>query len=203
MARQRNYAATSLATRMAAPLTGVVVGGAAALGMQLWVGASQISIATFIMVSYMAGMLVVVRRASHLDAGLVDHLRTLPINSAGRRVRRMIADRQFWLSLVIGGALLTGAAWYGGLREPRTLTLVGAAWALLDVLLGYDLTLLHPTTRCRRCGYQLMPMLDPADLAQKVRCPECGVVWAKADLCLTPRSTSAAAAPSTAPVAWR
>jgi len=180
-----------LSGRFAVLFIGLLAGGSAGAAMHVWLGATQITVATFVMVGYMAGALTLVRRVWRFDSQSLEQLRSLEINRPTQRLRRLVADRQFWLSTGIGVACLGGAAWYGGLREPRMIALVAAAWTLLDVLLSYDLTVLHPTTRCRRCHYQLMPFLNPADPHQRVRCTECGAVWSKEQLCLTPTESHA------------
>ena len=50
----------------------------------------------------------------------------------------------------------------------------GVLWSLVSVLLNFGLTILSPTTRCRRCNYQLLAHLDSEPGEQIVQCPECG-----------------------------
>jgi hypothetical protein len=161
-----------------------------------WLGAIHLSIAAFVMASYAAGILVVARQASRWDAHVQRHVRSYPINAFHRRVGRLLMDPLFWWSGAFGVACVLGAAWYGGIRELQTLALFTVAWGLVDVLLTYELTLLQPTTRCRRCTYQLLAHLDPSDPGQIVRCPECGARWSKRDLCLA--GSEGATRPATA-----
>lgn len=170
--------------RAMAPLTGLLAGFGAGAGVHLWMGAVHLSVAAAIMFAYAAGILVVAHRAAELDVNVRRRVRTFPINLTHRRLWRLVLDRAFWWSLVFGWGCVLGASWFGGIREPLNLALIATAWGLVDVLLSYELTLLQPTTRCRRCFYQLLDQLDPADSEQQVRCPECGSLWSKRDLCL-------------------
>jgi len=179
-------AESGLLDRGLAPFVGLLAGGGAGAGVHLWLGAVHLSIAAAIMFAYAAGILVVAHRAAQLEVDIRRRVRGFPINLTHRRLWRLVLDRAFWWSLVFGWACMAGAAWFGGIREPMTLGLIGVAWGLVDVLLSYELTLLQPTTRCRRCFYQLLDQLDPNDPEQSVRCPECGSLWTKRDLCLGP-----------------
>jgi len=170
--------------RALAPLVGLAAGAGVGVGVHLWLEAIHLSIAAFVMTAYAAGILVVARQASRWDAHVSRHLRSFPVNAVHCRLARLLTDPAFWWSGAFGVACVLGAAWYGGIRDPLTLALFTIAWLLVDVLLTYELTLLQPTTRCRRCSYQLLAHLDPGDPSQVVRCPECGASWSKRDLCL-------------------
>ena len=110
-------------------------------------------------------------------------LRLLAINASRRRLLRLLLDPAFWWSVLFGGVTVTGSVWYAGMQIPWVLAGAGAAWALVAVSLNYELTLLQPTTRCRRCHYQLLSHLDPANPAQKVVCPECGAKRVQTEAC--------------------
>ncbi len=179
-------ARSGLLDRALAPLAGLLVGGGAGGAMQLWLGATHLSVATFIMCSYTAGILVIAHRAAKYDHVHRKLLSRLPINRPHRRIFRMLIDPLAWWSLAFGLSCVVGAAWWGGISDPSRLGLVALAWFMVNVLLSYELTLLHPTTRCRKCDYQLVSLLDPTDRTQIVKCPECGSQWSKADLCLVP-----------------
>jgi len=78
--------------------------------------------------------------------------------------------------------MVTGSVWYAGIREVVTLAGVAAAWLFIAVSLNYGLTLLHPTTRCRKCAYNLASQIAIDDGKSYVKCPECGARWSRAQL---------------------
>lgn len=165
---------------------GLVSGSLAAAAMYLWQKNVELTVATFVIAGYTASLWL------HLSATarrFGDHYRALKVMEINRwplRARRLLGDFTFWWSLAFGLAVIGGAAWYGGLRHLPTLAAIEACWAVVTLILNYEVTVLEPTTRCRHCGYQLIAHLDPADAAQRVRCPECGRTWSKSDLCLIP-----------------
>ncbi|MEC9372229.1 MAG: hypothetical protein VYC34_00220 [Planctomycetota bacterium] len=175
-----------LFSRAFAPIGAMVVGAAAGFGMQVWLGATHLSVAAFVMSAYAAGVFLIAQRDAALDGELQQHVRRAAINRTRRRLFRLVRDPLSWWSLAFGLGCLLGASWLGGIRGVVTLGLIGLAWSLVNFLLSYELTVLHPTTRCRKCFYQLIGILNPAEPEQRVRCPECGSVWRKQDLCLTP-----------------
>lgn len=169
-----------------AGLIGLVSGFVAAGAMYLWQGSIELTVATFMIAGYTASLWLHLTATARRFADHYRHLRTMEINRAPRRVRRLLADFGFWWSLIFGLAVIGGAAWYGGLHDLQTLAAIEGCWAGVTVILNYEVTVLEPTTRCRHCGYQLIGHLDPADAEQRVRCPECGRTWSKSDLCLIP-----------------
>lgn len=113
------------------------------------------------------------------------YLCSLAINSPWRRIGRMVSDPGFWWTVLFGNATVAGSVWFAGMRDAVIMAGIAVAWTSTAIALSFGLTLLGPTTRCRRCGYQLAAHLDPAEPEQEVQCPECGRSWTKAQLCLT------------------
>lgn len=165
-------------------ILGVTIGLITAVAVHWWQGSTEVAVASCMIMGYTSAIWLRLRLGSRGSAELKRHLRTLPSNATPFRVRRLFADGEFWSALCFGVVLVGAAAWHGGLRDPATLASILAAWALITIVLDYDLTLLEPTTRCRRCQYQLVGQLDVDDPDQVVRCPECGAVWSKRQLCL-------------------
>lgn len=179
-----------------ATFLGAFVGMNAALPMYLWQSNAEIAVACFIIVGY-TSWLVAATWSEISDNYRAEHdLYRLPINGTGRRIVRMLLDPGFWWSLLFGGAIVTGAVWYAEFRQPVVLATTGAIWCLIAFLLNYGLTLAHPTTHCRRCGYQLSSHMDPAKPGQTLQCPECGSVWTKSELLLTDGDTAGEEAPA-------
>ncbi len=168
-----------------AMLVGVFIGMSAALPLYLWQSNAEIAIASFIIAAYVTWMIVATRVEMAESISTRHYLYTLPCNRPWQRLWRMFMDFGFWWSLMFGGATITGALWYAGLQNTVILSCIGIIWGCLALLLNFGLTLLHPSTNCRRCGYQLASHLDPNDSKQIVRCPECGSVWEKSQLLIT------------------
>lgn len=164
---------------------GIFIGANAALPMYLWQSNAEMAIACFVIVGYSAWMIAATRVEIAENHSMRQYLCRIPVNKPFRRVLRMLADPGFWWSLTFGSATITGAVWYAGFRNIKILIVAGIMWGLLSVLLNFGLTLLHPTTRCRRCKYELAAHLDSKDPNQTVRCPECGRSWEKSQLLLS------------------
>lgn len=161
---------------------GLLVGGSTALPLYLWQRDTSTAVACMIVVGYTVWLWAATTEAAADYRHMCSELRDLPFNCWWRRLGRMAGDWGFWWSTLFGCATITGSAWYVGLQDWFVLGLIGAGWGLVAVSLNYGLTLLHPTTRCRRCYYQLSAHLDPADPHQRVTCPECGARWNKIEL---------------------
>jgi hypothetical protein len=170
--------------RAQAVLIGAVLGLSAALPMYLWQSSAQVALAAFVIAGYTAWLWAATQRVAMEHAHLRDSLRRLSVNQPGPRIVRLVRDAGFWWSVVFGCSTVTGGVWYAGLRDAELLGAIGAMWGLIAVCMNYSLTLLHPTTRCRRCRYQLVAHLDPGDPHQRIICPECGAEWSKQQLCL-------------------
>jgi hypothetical protein len=164
----------------------VVIGVAAGGGLYFWQQNVQLAIAAFVIVAHAATVFIHFHRAALLDVNMRRELGRMQINTTSRRVLRLLGDPYFWWSLFFGVATIDIACWFAGLHDPVKLALIGLAWGIISVMLGFDLTLLYPTTRCRHCGYQLIGLLDYTDPSQTLTCPECGRTWTKAQLCLVP-----------------
>ncbi len=164
----------------------VVIGIVAGGGLYLWQGNLNLAVAAFVIVAHAANVFIHFHRAALLDVRMRRELGEMQINTTGRRVLRLFGDPYFWWSLCFGVATIDIACWFAGLHDPSKLGLIGVAWGIVAVMLGYDVTLLYPTTRCRQCGYQLIGLLDHTDPTQALTCPECGRTWTKAQLCLVP-----------------
>jgi len=154
--------------------------------MYFWQKNIELTVATFVIAGYTASLWLHLTATARRFADHYRQLKMMEINRSSMRVRRLFADFGFWWSLTFGLAVIGGAAWYGGLHHLQTLAGIEFCWAVVTVILNYEVTVLEPTTRCRHCGYQLIAHLDPSDAAQRVRCPECGRTWSKSDLCLIP-----------------
>jgi hypothetical protein len=167
-------------------LIGLICGVSAALPMYAWQGHIPQAAAVFVIAGYTAWLAAGARGDVETQARARSFLRTLPINTSWRRLGRMVADPAFWWTLLFGNATVAGSVWFAGMRAGEVMVGIAAAWTLTAVCLSYGLTLLGPTTRCRRCGYQLAAHLDPSEPQQEVMCPECGRSWTKEQLCLVP-----------------
>jgi hypothetical protein len=176
-------------------LVGVIVGANAALPIYLWQASVEVAIASFVIVGYTAWLWAAAHEAVSETELRREQLSRLSANSTPRRLCRLVADPGFWWSVVFGSATVTGGVWYAGIRESGTLVGIGAVWALIAASLNYGLTLNQPTTRCRRCKYQLAGHINADDAEQTITCPECGAHWTRHQLCLTekPSVTSKAA----------
>jgi len=168
-----------------AMLVGVIVGVNAALPIYLWQASMEVAIAAFVIVGYTAWLWAAAHDAVSATESHRDQLRTLRANSPARRIGRLLLDPGFWWSVVFGCATVTGGVWYAGIREMATLIGIGAVWAVIAASLNYGLTLNQPTTRCRRCKYQLLGHLNADEPDQNITCPECGTRWTRAQLCLS------------------
>lgn len=166
-------------------LVGLIVGVNAALPIYLWQASVQVAIAAFVIVGYTAWLWAAAHDAVNETELRREELRKLSANSAMKRVGRLMRDPGFWWSMVFGSATVTGGVWYAGIRDMGTLVGIGAVWAVIAASLNYGLTLNQPTTRCRRCQYQLSGHLDGLHLAQTIICPECGARWTREQLCLS------------------
>ena len=167
-------------------LAGLTIGLSASVILYFWQSSINLSVAAFVIVAHTVTVALHFHGAAMLDVHLRREMSVMRINHFDRRVGRMLADPYFWWSLVFGTGSITLACWFAGLRNPTVLTLIGCAWGGIAVILGYDVTLLYPTTRCRACGYQLIGLLDQSNPGQRLTCPECGRRWTKAQLCLVP-----------------
>ena len=175
---------------------GAFIGANAALPMYLWQSNTQMAVAIFIIAGYTSWMVAATWQEIVDNYTVRQELHTLPVNRIGRRLVRMIADAGFWWSIIFGGATVTGAVWYAGFQQMTVLIATGVLWSLIAVLLNYGLTLVQPTSCCRKCGYQLISQMDPSNPDEVVRCPECGTRWSKEQLFLvkpvTPSTRDAA-----------
>ncbi|MCZ6837233.1 MAG: hypothetical protein O7G85_15770 [Planctomycetota bacterium] len=163
---------------------GVFVGMNAALPMYLWQSNAQVAVACFIIVGYTAWLVAATWAEIAGDFTSRHNLYALPINRPIKRFKRLLLDPGFWWSLMFGGAIITGAVWYAEFRQTPILVTTGAVWGLIAFMLNFGLTLAHPTTHCRRCGYQLISHMDPENPEQILQCPECGTAWMKNELLL-------------------
>ena len=163
-------------------LLGVIIGGSAALPLYLWQHETAVAIACWIVVGYTTWLWAATAEAVSDYRHRCEDLSVMPFNNRLRRLRRMFGDVGYWWSTLFGCATVTGSAWYVGIQNPITLGGIGAGWCCVSSFLNYGLTLLHPTTRCRRCFYQLAAHLERAESKQKVQCPECGARWSKIEL---------------------
>lgn len=169
-------------SKVSPPLIGLIFGISTAIPMYLWQSSIESAIATFLIAGYIA----FVGLASHNDiAHLAQHrsqLRLMSCNRLSRRVKRLALMPGFWWNVCFGGGIVTGSLWYAGLQDPGALAQVGGAWFAIAVCLNYGASMLHPTTRCRHCGYQLVGQLAASPGAPRVRCPECGRKATLADM---------------------
>lgn len=163
---------------------GVFIGANAALPMYLWQSNAQVAVACFVIVMYTSWLVAATWREVTDNYTVKLELHMLPVNRLDRRLLRMLLDPGFWWSLIFGGASITGAVWYAGFQQTLFLTVAGLIWSLIAFLLNFGLTLVQPTTCCRRCGYNLVSHLDPKNAGQVIRCPECGTKWSKGQLFL-------------------
>ena len=179
-----------------AVLVGIVVGLNAALPIYLWQARMEVAIAAFVIVGYTAWLWAAAHDAVSDTELRRDQLRSFTANSPWRRVGRLLRDPGFWWSLIFGSATVTGGVWYAGIRDTSTLIGIGAVWSIIAASLNYGLTLSQPTTRCRRCQYQLAAHLKADSPAPFITCPECGSQWTRQQLCLSepPRMLSSKAA---------
>lgn len=159
-------------------------GSLAAGGMYVWQNSVELSVATFMIAGYTASLWLHLSATARRYGSHYEQLKLMEINRHSLRIRRLLSDFAFWWSLAFGLAVIGGAAWYGGLRSLTTIGWIEVCWAVVTLMLNFEVTVLEPTTRCRHCGYQLIGQLDPSDATQRVRCPECGKTWSKSDLCL-------------------
>lgn len=166
-------------------LVAIIVGVNAALPIYLWQASVEVAIAAFVIVGYTAWLWAATRYAIDENEQHRDALRRLPANSPVHRVGRLLIDPGFWWSIIFGCATVTGGVWYAGMREMTTLIGIGSVWAVIAASLNYGLTLNQPTTRCRRCKYQLAGHIDHSNPAQRITCPECGSRWSQQQLCLS------------------
>lgn len=176
----------------------LAVAVAAAVALLLHFGAEarvEVVAAGFIIIGYTVWTALATWRDVRLNAAWRQYVSTLPANRPRRRVARLMRDGGFWRSLVSGTALVVTGVWYAGVEQPALLAALGGGWSMLAGGLNYELTLLHPTTRCRDCQYDLTGHLDPDQPDQRVTCPECGRTWDKAALCLTASPTASPPAP--------
>lgn len=167
-------------------MVALIVGLSAALPLYLWQMDLSVSIAGFLIAGYTARLWAAtsIELAQHPARG--PH-RKAPINGEWRRLGRMLLDPGFWWTLIFGCTVVTASLWYAGLQKPSLLATIGLCWSILATALSYEVTLFLPTTRCRRCRYQLASHLDLTDPFQLVTCPECGTQWTKDDMCLSSR----------------
>lgn len=171
-------------------LVGMIVGVNAALPIYLWQASVEVAIAAFVIVGYTAWLWAAAHDAVAETESTRGHLRQFSANAPWRRVGRLLRDPGFWWSVIFGSATVTGGVWYAGIRETATLCGIGIVWALIAASLNYGLTLAHPTTRCRRCKYQLAGHLVTVDPGLRIICPECGTRWTREELCLTEATTT-------------
>ncbi len=174
------YEGSIQAGRGSPSLIALILGLSAGLPMYLWQGLTP-AISTLMIVGYTGWLWAATARHFDGDGSIRANLRLLPINAPWRRVRRMLFDAAFWWSLIFGATMVAGSLWYVGLRDEVTIALLAGAWSLIAVCLGYGMSLLQPTTRCRGCGYQLIGQLHATE-GDRVRCPECGRRWSRRDL---------------------
>lgn len=161
---------------------GAFVGGNAALPMYLWQHTTSVAIACWIVVGYTVWLWAATAEAVSDYRHQCGELRALPFNGWSMRATRMFGDVGYWWSTLFGCATITGSAWYVGINDPVMLTLIGAGWCLVSTTLNWSLTLLHPTTRCRRCYYQLAAHIESMHGHDQIICPECGAHWTKEQL---------------------
>lgn len=163
-------------------LIGMIIGGTAALPLYLWQPNATVAVACWIVVGYTAWLWAATAEAVANYRHQCDELRMMKFNRRCRRLGRMFTDIGYWWSTLFGCATVTGSAWYVGLQNPITLGGIGLGWCMVSSFLNWGLTLLHPTTRCRRCFYQLAAHLTGAAAHERVQCPECGAKWSKIEL---------------------
>ena len=176
-------------------LLGTIIGGSAALPLYLWQHEATVAIACWIVVGYTAWLWAATAGAVSDYRHRCEDLSLMPFNSRCRRIIRMFSDVGYWWSTLFGCATVTGSAWYVGMQHPVALFGIGAGWCCVSSFLNYGLTLLHPTTRCRRCFYELAAHLDAEPAHQRVQCPECGARWSRSELGLeTPEDVTKARA---------
>ncbi len=163
----------------------VLLAGLVAVAMHLGPAArAEVIAAAFVIVGYSTWMGLSSWRDACEDVTWRRYLASLPANRPAARVRRLAREPRFWWSLLAGAALVTIGVWRAGVEQPVILTALGIGWSAVAGVLNYELTLLHPTTRCRDCHYELAGHLDASRPEQKITCPECGRLWRKSDLCL-------------------
>jgi hypothetical protein len=184
-------ATRSYRCRLETLLTALVAGVSIALPLYLWQASYEVAIASFVIVGYTVWLWAWTRSDIVTHESLRRHLCGYPVNRPLRRTGRLVRDASFWWSIIVGGATVTGSVWYAGMRDIPTIAGIGGMWSMIAVALSYGATLRGPTTRCRKCGYQLAAHLDPNDPQQVVNCPECGRQWSKSALCLMPVRMSA------------
>lgn len=160
-------------------LVGLVLGVCAAIPLYLWQGSPQIAIASFVIVGYTGWLWAHAFNHASLASTLGGELRSLSINSHSRRVVRLLLDPGFWWSMLFGGIMVSGSVWYAGVREAMVISAVAVSWGFIALCLSYGYTLIHPTSNCRRCGYDLRGQLAADQLARVVQCPECGAKWSR------------------------
>lgn len=168
-------------------LAGSLFGGGAALAMYLWQQSVELTGASYVIVGYTTGYWFHLRTTCQWSLQMMRDLKRHSINRVHSRIGRMLADSTFWVSLLAGAVLIPASAWYAGLRDPYGLAWVAGCWSMIALMLNFEMTVLFPTTRCRKCDYQLLAQFNPEDPQQVVRCPECGTAWSKSDLFVTPR----------------
>jgi len=167
-----------------AAVIGLVVGLSAALPMYLWRSDPKLAVAGFVIFGYTAWLWAATRVSVSADRSAQAAVALLPINRWWRRLGRLLASAEYWWSLMFGCATVTGSLWYAGLKASATLSGIAGVWCVIALCLNFSLTLAYPTTRCRRCGYQLAGHLRFDEPDQVVKCSECGSTWTKAQLCL-------------------
>ena len=166
-----------------APIIGLIVGISAALPMYLWQSRVQVAVASFVMFGYTGWLWASTRLTDVFDPSMRSTLRRMEVNRLWRRTGRLMLDPGFWWSVLFGGAMMAGSLWYVGLKDPHLMTQLIAAWLMIATCLNFGLTLHHPTTRCRRCGYQLLSHMNRVGPHDPIVCPECGATWTAARLC--------------------
>ncbi|MCL4209367.1 MAG: hypothetical protein HRU76_14290 [Phycisphaeraceae bacterium] len=160
-------------------LVGLVLGVSAAIPLYLWQGSPQIAIASFVIVGYTGWLWAHSFNHAALASTLSRELRSMSINRHSRRVGRMLLDPGFWWTMLFGGLMVSGSVWYAGVRDPAVVTAVAASWGFIALCMSYGYTLVHPTSNCRRCGYDLRGQLASDPEAGVVRCPECSAKWSR------------------------
>lgn len=163
-------------------LVGLILGICAALPMYLWQLNVEIAAASFVVVGYTAWLWTHAHNHALWSGALYAELRRLPVNAPARRTWRMLIDPGFWWTIVFGGLVVSGSVWYAGMRESLIVAGIAGVWCLIAACLRFGLTIVRPTSRCRRCGYDLTGQLAMTEESRAIVCSECGARWSRAQL---------------------
>jgi len=159
------------------------MGLSAAIPMYLWQSNIGIAAAAFVIPGYTAWLWTHSHNQSVMRGVFTSELRALSLNSASRRIVRMLCDPGFWWNILFGGTIVCASVWYAGLHDPLATSGVAAAWVMIAISLRFGLTLVRPSTHCRRCAYDLtVQIAASAESNAVIACPECNAKWSRAQL---------------------